>query len=62
METMQLITTTDETTGGTMDLLAMTDVDIEAFFASEGLTVEVVDTCADASCPDCFGSEPARAA
>ena len=55
METMQLITTTERT-----GALGWSDEAIEAFFASAGLAVEVVEHCSDASCPDCF--RPARAA
>lgn len=31
-------------------------------FAEAGLTVEIVPTCGDASCPSCFPVAPARAA
>ena len=33
-----------------------------AVFAEGGLTVEIVEVCGDASCPDCFRPAPARAA
>lgn len=38
------------------------DEAIVALFAEGGLAVEIVETCADASCPDCFRPAPARAA
>lgn len=38
------------------------DEAIVAMFADGGLTVEIVETCGDASCPDCFAPAPARAA
>ncbi len=58
METMQLVHTTHTT-----DLTTRMDADIEAFFAQEGLAVEVVEHCMDATCPECFtAAAPARAA
>ena len=58
METMQLVSTTH-----TADLTTWIDTDVEAFFAAEGLAVEVVEHCSDATCPSCFDTEaPAKAA
>lgn len=57
METMQLLTTQHPT-----DLTALDDAAIEDFFAGAGLAIEVVDHCPDASCPQCFGRRPAKAA
>jgi hypothetical protein len=57
METMQLIQTAPTT-----DLLSVSDSDIEAFFASAGLTAQVVAHCDTAGCPVCFAAEAARAA
>jgi hypothetical protein len=38
------------------------DVEIIDLFATAGLTVSVVDTCADAACPSCHGVAVAWAA
>lgn len=56
METMQLIPTTK------MDITLLTDEAIEAFFASAGLTGQIVEHCDCAACPVCFDQAPARAA
>ena len=57
METTPLIPTIE-----TGRVPALDDEALVALFAEGGLTVEVVDTCRDASCPDCFRPAPARAA
>ena len=57
METTPLIPTIE-----TGRVPALDDEALIALFAEGGLTVEVVDTCQDASCPDCFRPAPARAA
>jgi hypothetical protein len=57
METMHLIQTPQTT-----DLMSLSDSDIEAFFASAGLTVEVVTHCNTAECSVCFAAATARAA
>ena len=62
METMQLITTSDPQDLVALDLVALDDESIEAYFAEAGLTVEVVEHCDDLTCPACMGSRPARAA
>ena len=49
----------------TIDIDPLERLDDEAIvvmFADGGLTVEIVETCGDASCPDCFAAAPARAA
>lgn len=57
MDTTPLIPSLD------IDPLHRLDDDaIITMFAEVGLTVDVVETCGDASCPDCFRSAPARAA
>ncbi len=57
MNTTPLIPTID------IDPVARLDDDaIVTLFVDGGLAVEVVDTCADASCPECFRPAPARAA
>jgi len=57
METMHLVQTPHTT-----DLMAVSDADLEAFFATAGLTVEVVAHCNTAGCPLCVTEEPAKAA
>ena len=56
MNTTPLIPTID------IDPDRLDDESIVAMFADGGLTVEIVETCGDASCPDCFAPAPARAA
>jgi hypothetical protein len=57
MERMQLIQTPQTT-----DLRPLSDAEIEAIFASAGLSVEVVAHCNSAGCPMCFSEVAARAA
>ncbi len=57
MEAMHLVHTPHTT-----DLMAPSDAALEAFFATAGLTVEVVARCNTAGCPLCFTEEPAKAA
>ena len=57
METTPLIPTIEIDPARALD-----DEALIALFADGGLTVEVVDTCGDASCPACFPMAPARAA
>lgn len=57
METMQLITSPTDTA-----LLALDDDAIEALFGSAGISIEIVDHCDSAACPECFRRVPARAA
>ena len=61
METMHLIPTVDVANEPTI-LDLPSDEALVALFEEAGLSVEVVVTCADASCPDCFRPAPARAA
>lgn len=56
MNTTSLIPTTDD---GLADLV---DDALIELFADAGLTVEIVESCDDASCSECFPSAPARAA
>jgi len=45
------------------DLTALSDIEIEAYFAEAGLVAEIVEHCDDATCPSCCAPEyPARAA
>ena len=48
-------------TTATMDLTDLADDAIEAFFATSGLAVEVVDHCDRADCPTCFSPLPQAA-
>jgi len=57
METMHLVQTPHTT-----DLMSLSDPDLEAFFASAGLTVEVVTHCNTVGCSVCFAAATARAA
>ncbi|GMR02639.1 MAG: hypothetical protein BMS9Abin20_0983 [Acidimicrobiia bacterium] len=57
METMQSVHTTETT-----DLTALSDADVEAYFADSDLEVVVVAHCDDVTCPTCFAPAPARAA
>jgi hypothetical protein len=57
METMHLIPNTEAMVP---DLPS--DEEILALFAEAGLRVDIVATCGDASCPECFRPAPARAA
>jgi hypothetical protein len=57
METMHLIQTPPAT-----DLMTMSDSDIEAFFATAGLDVDVVVHCNTVGCSLCFAAATARAA
>ena len=57
METMHLIQTPH-----TADLTSLSDSDLEALFASEGVTVEVVIHCDTGGCPVCFAEAAAQAA
>jgi len=57
METLQLIQTPQ-----TIDLMSLSGSDIEAFFASAGLAVDVVTHCNTAGCTLCFAATAATAA
>jgi hypothetical protein len=57
METMHLVQTPHTT-----DLMSLSDSDLEAFFASTGLTVEVVAHCNTVGCSVCFAGVAAQAA
>jgi hypothetical protein len=66
METMQLITTEPDgfhqVSEGSADLTTLDDRAIMDFFAEAGLEVDIIDHCADVSCPECFGRRAPRAA
>ena len=57
METMHLIQTPQTT-----DLMSLSDSDLKAFFASAGLSVDVVAHCDTASCVVCPTEAAAQAA
>jgi hypothetical protein len=57
METMHLVQTPQ-----TPSLESLSDTDIEAFFASAGLPVEVVAHCDTPGCSVCFTEAIAQAA
>jgi hypothetical protein len=57
METMHLIQTPHPT-----DLMSLSDSDLEAFFASNGLTVAVVAHCDTVGCAACPTEAAAQAA
>ena len=46
----------------TTDLTSLSDYDLEAFFDSVGITLEVVDHCGTADCTVCFPELVAKAA
>jgi hypothetical protein len=43
-------------------LMAMSNRELEAWFATGGLSVEVVANCSDPTCPDCLTLMPAQEA
>lgn len=43
-------------------LMAMSNRELESWFGTGGLSVEVVANCGDSSCPDCLTIEPAKEA
>jgi len=45
-----------------INLMALSNAELEAWFAACDFPVEVVANCGDATCPDCITVEPARAA
>jgi hypothetical protein len=57
METMHLVQTPHTT-----DLMSLSDSALEAFFASDGLTVEVVAHCNASECSVCHPQTTVRAA
>jgi len=57
METMHLIQTPQTT-----DLMSLSDSDLEAFFSSAGLTVEVLAHCDTPGCAVCPTEATAQAA
>ena len=57
METMHLIKTPQTT-----DLMSLSDSDLEAFFGSAGLTVDVVTDCDTLGCAVCPTGATAQAA
>jgi hypothetical protein len=57
METMHLVQTPHA-----IDFNSLSDIDIEAFFASAGLPVEVVTHCSTPDCSTCFTEAVAEAA
>jgi hypothetical protein len=57
METMHLVQTPPTT-----DLMSLSDSDLEAFFTSVGLSVEVVAHCNTVGCSVCFAGAAVQAA
>lgn len=57
MNTMTLLHATEKTES----LLPMTDEELESWFSSAGLAVEVVDHCGVADCDACFPGMSRRA-
>ncbi|MCZ7534421.1 MAG: hypothetical protein M5U23_13670 [Acidimicrobiia bacterium] len=53
METMTLIQTTEA-----VDLITLSDRDLETWFASTGLDVKAVSHCDSAGCELCFPTMP----
>ncbi|GMQ93424.1 MAG: hypothetical protein BMS9Abin12_0901 [Acidimicrobiia bacterium] len=45
-----------------INLMALSNAELEAWFTASDFPVEVVANCGDATCPDCITVEPARAA
>jgi hypothetical protein len=43
-------------------LMAMSNVNLEAWFAACGLSVHVIANCSDPECPDCLTLPPAQEA
>jgi hypothetical protein len=43
-------------------LMAMSNRELEAWFAAGGLSVDVVRNCSDSGCPSCLTIEPAKEA
>lgn len=57
METMHLLQTPP-----TADITSLSDSDLEAFFASAGLSVDVVTHCSTIGCTVCLTETAAQAA